>query len=117
MRRRRRRRGDGRGWSPREQAAAPIANGPISEVSVPWNAYLGKWLMLYLDEERGAVVLWTAKSLTGSWSPAQIVARGTDYPGLYGTYLHPWSTGSDLYFTMSQWDPYNVFLMRTKLTR
>jgi hypothetical protein len=30
--------------------------------------------------------------------------------------MHPWSQGPDLYFTMAQWDPYNVFLMHTKLT-
>jgi hypothetical protein len=107
---------DGRGWSARESAAVPIAIGPVSEVSVQWNAYLGKWLMMYLDEQRASVVLRSATSLTGPWSGEKIVAKGTDFPGLYGTYMHPWSSGPDLYFTMSQWDPYNVFLMRTKLS-
>ena len=107
---------DGRTWSTRETSAVPIAVGPISEVSVQWNAYLGKWLMMYLDEQRASVVLRSAASLTGPWSGEQVVARGTEYPGLYGTFMHPWSSGPDLYFTMSQWDPYNVFLMHTKLT-
>ncbi len=107
---------DGRVWSPVERSAVPIAVGPVSEVSVQWNAHLGKWLMMYLDEQRASVVLRTSASLTGPWSGEQVVVRGTDFPGLYGTYMHPWSTGSDLYFTMSQWDPYNVYLMHTKLT-
>jgi hypothetical protein len=107
---------DGRTWSPKESAAVPIAIGPISEVSVQWNAHVGKWLMMYLDEHRAAVVLRSSESLTGPWSGEQVVVRGKDFPGLYGTYMHPWSTGDDLYFTMSQWDPYNVFLMHTKLT-
>ena len=107
---------DGKSWSTRESTAAPIAIGPISEVSVQWNAYLGKWLMMYLDEQRASVVFRSAGSLTGPWSGEQVVAKGSDYPGLYGTYMHPWSSGPDLYFTMSQWDPYNVFLMHTKLT-
>ncbi|MEV5961543.1 DUF4185 domain-containing protein [Kribbella sp. NPDC051952] len=107
---------DGRTWSPQERAAVPVAAGPISEVSVQWNAYLGKYLMMYLDESRASVVLRSSKSLTGPWSGEQIVARGTDFPGLYGTFMHPWSSGPDLYFTMAQWDPYNVFLMHTKLT-
>ena len=107
---------DGRTWSPQESAAAPITVGPISEVSVQYNAYLGKWLMMYLDESRASVVLRSAKSLTGPWSGEQVVVKGKDYPGLYGTFMHPWSSGPDLYFTMSQWDPYNVFLMHTKLT-
>jgi hypothetical protein len=107
---------DGKSWSSRETAAVPIAIGPISEVSVQWNAYLGRWLMMYLDEQRASVVLRSATALTGPWSGEQVVARGTDFPGLYGTFMHPWSSGPDLYFTMSQWDPYNVFLMHTKLT-
>jgi hypothetical protein len=107
---------DGRTWSTQERAAVPIAVGPISEVSVQYNAYLGKWLMMYLDEQRASVVLRSASSLTGPWSGEQVVVRGTDFPGLYGTFMHPWSSGPDLYFTMSQWDPYNVFLMHTKLT-
>ncbi|GAA1603190.1 hypothetical protein GCM10009789_66500 [Kribbella sancticallisti] len=107
---------DGKTWSGRVSAAVPIAIGPISEVSMQWNAHLGEWLIMYLDEQRAAVVLRSAASLTGPWSGEQVVVRGTDFPGLYGTYLHPWSSGSDLYFTMSQWDPYNVFLMHTKLT-
>jgi hypothetical protein len=94
----------------------PIAVGPISEVSVQWNAHLGRWLMMYLDEQRASVVLRSAASLTGPWGGEQVVVRGTDFPGLYGTFMHPWSSGPDLYFTMSQWDPYNVFLMHTKLT-
>ncbi|NIK55110.1 DUF4185 domain-containing protein [Kribbella shirazensis] len=107
---------DGRTWSPHETSAVPIAVGPIGEVSVQWNAYTGKWLMLYLDEHRAAIVLRSAESLTGPWSGEQVVVKGTEYPGLYGSFIHPWSSGPDLYFTMSQWDPYNVFLMRTKLT-
>ncbi|MGW1340946.1 DUF4185 domain-containing protein [Kribbella sp. NPDC002412] len=107
---------DGRTWSPKESAAVPIAIGPVSEVSVQWNAHVGKWLMMYLDETRASVVLRSSTSLTGPWSGEQVIVKGKDFPGLYGTYLHPWSSGDDLYFTMSQWDPYNVFLMRTKLT-
>jgi hypothetical protein len=107
---------DGRTWSPQESAAVPIAVGPVGEVSVQWNAYTGKWLMMYLDEHRASIVLRSAKDLTGPWSGEQVVVKGTEYPGLYGSFMHPWSQGPDLYFTMAQWDPYNVFLMHTKLT-
>ena len=75
----------------------PIAIDPISEVSVQWNAYLGRWLMKYLDEQRASVVLRSATALTGPWSGEQVVARGTDFPGLYGTFMHPWSSGPDLF--------------------
>ena len=29
--------------------------------------------------------------------------------------MHPWSTGKDLYFTMSAWNSYNVYLMHASL--
>src|SRR5690606_13344402 len=39
------------------------------------------------------------------------------YPGNYGSYIHPWSNnGTDLYFIMSQWGPYNSFLMKSTLS-
>ena len=42
--------------------------------------------------------------------------RTSDYPKAYGGFIHPWSDGDDLYFTMSEWDSYNVYLMRAQLT-
>ena len=41
---------------------------------------------------------------------------GRQYPGLYGGHLHPCSVDGDLSFTMSQWGPYNVRLMQTRLS-
>ena len=37
------------------------------------------------------------------------------YPTLYGGFLHPDSRGSDIYFTMTQYDRYNVSLMHASL--
>ena len=43
-------------------------------------------------------------------------ANGREYAQLYGSYIHPLSvTGDNLYFTMSMWMPYNVFLMKAEL--
>lgn len=35
--------------------------------------------------------------------------------GIYAPYIHPWSSGRDLYFTLSLWSTYSVMLMRTTL--
>lgn len=44
------------------------------------------------------------------------LANGREYAQLYGSYIHPLSvTGDNLYFTMSMWMPYNVFLMKAEL--
>jgi len=84
------------------------------EMSVQYNPYLKKCVMLY-----GAVsnvVMRTADKPEGPWSKAATVVTSAAVPGgIYAPYIHPWSTGSDLYFTLSLWSNYSVMLMRTKL--
>ncbi|GAA1393921.1 hypothetical protein GCM10009662_03170 [Catellatospora coxensis] len=94
-------------------AATPIVGAPAAELSVRYDAYSGRWLMMYLSGED--IILRTATSPTGPWSGAQTVAGSADYPGLYGGYIHPWSSGGNIYFAMSQWDPYNVYLMKIRI--
>jgi hypothetical protein len=97
-------------------AAAPVLPGPVAELSLLYSVHFGRWIALHLDESRAAIVLRTAKDLTGPWTDGQVVAAGADYPGLYGGFLHPESAnGSTIYYAMSQWSPYNVYLMRTTL--
>jgi Domain of unknown function (DUF4185) len=97
------------------QAAAVVA-GPVSELSVQYNAYAGAWLMTYLDPNANAIVLRQSASPTGPWSGEQVLASAVDHPQLYGGFMHPWSSGPDLYFTLSEWGPYNVYLMHATLT-
>lgn len=114
---------NGAAWVPDESAAVPVVAAPSGEMSVLYNAYLGRWLMMYLDEYRAAIVMREARSLTGPWSGQRVVVRGGaggEYPGLYAPFMHPWSAQSgepDLYFVMSHWGPYNVYLMRTRLNQ
>jgi hypothetical protein len=97
-------------------AAVPVLPGPVGELSIMYSEYLGRWLAMHLDEYRAAIVLHDAAELTGPWSPGEVVVSGADYPALYGGFLHPWAnTGPSVYFTLSQWGPYNVTLMRTDL--
>ncbi|MEU8634105.1 DUF4185 domain-containing protein [Amycolatopsis sp. NPDC048633] len=95
--------------------AIPVMAGQVGELSVQYNTFLGAWVALHLDESRSAIVLRTAPGPTGPWSGGTVVARGADHPGLYGSYLHP-SSESELYFAMSEWDPYHVKLLRFPLT-
>ncbi|NRQ32760.1 DUF4185 domain-containing protein [Nonomuraea sp. NN258] len=93
--------------------AVPVVAAPVSELSVQFNAYTGKWLMTYL---RGSdVVLRSAPAPTGPWSAPSVVASSADFPGLYGGFMHPWSPGPDLYLALSEWTPYNVYLIRIRL--
>src|SRR5690606_30288639 len=104
----------GSSWSSTESAATAIIAAPVAELSVQKNAYTGKWLLTYMQ---GAdIVLRSATAPTSTWSFAQVIASDADYPGLYGGFMHPWSSGSELYFALSQWDPYNVYLLKVGLT-
>lgn len=106
----------GDGWGRDEFAAAPVLPGPVGELSVEYSVHFGCWLALHLDEHRAAIVLRTADRLEGPWSDGQVVVSGQDRPALYGGYLHPWALdGDEIYYLISQWGPYNVFLMRTRL--
>lgn len=109
---------DGIGWHGQEAAAVPVASGPAGEVSVAYNSYYNRWLMVSLDADRYALVLRDAAELTGPWSAPTILATAADYPGLYGGYIDPvHNKGKDLYFTLSQWQPYNVFWMHAVLEK
>jgi hypothetical protein len=107
---------DGDAWVADPAAATQIVPPPVGEFSVAWNTVYQQWMMLYLNLQRRAVVLRTAPELTGPWSDEQVVLTARDYPGLYAPYIVPVSNiGDDVYFTLSLWEPYNVFLVRMRL--
>ncbi|WP_026422754.1 DUF4185 domain-containing protein [Actinokineospora inagensis] len=109
---------NGAGWYPREELrATPVLLGNVAELSVIYSVHFGQWLAVHLDEALAALVLRRADELTGPWSEPEVLATGRDYPGLYGGFLHPASAhGPVIHFTMSQWSPYNVYLMRADLS-
>ncbi|MDQ4130904.1 MAG: DUF4185 domain-containing protein [Actinomycetota bacterium] len=99
-----------------EQAATHIVPPPVGELSVQWSQYHGQWLMTYLNEVRDAIVLRSALFLTGPWDHERVLTLAADRQ-LYAPYLLPDQQGPDIYFTISRYDVYNVFLMRTRLPR
>ncbi|MEV0294241.1 DUF4185 domain-containing protein [Nocardia sp. NPDC050710] len=103
-------------WAPAaENQATPLFFGIASEVSVRYDAAARQWQMMYLDSAQGAIVLRESATPQGIWTDAVPLVYTADYPKAYGGFIHPWSTGDDLYFTMSAWDSYNVYLMRAQL--
>lgn len=107
---------DGAGWTRQADAAALAVPAPVGELSVVWSDRHKLWLMMYLNPGRRAAVLRTAPELVGPWGEEHVVVTADEYPGLYAPYIVPASgADDDVYFTMSMWKPYNVFLMRMKL--
>lgn len=101
--------------------------GNVSEMSVQYNEYLGKYVVLYGDGNNN-IRLRTADTPEGPWSAPVTVATAKQYPGLYAPMIHPWSGTGDLknendepdlnnlYWNMSLWGDYNVVLMQTDLS-
>lgn len=104
---------DGADWGTDDTAAAEIVPPGVSEMSVQYNDYLGKWMMMYMEDapegEPLEIVFRLADNPEGPWSDATAVATSHDLPGFYSPYLHPWNEGSEVHFTLSLWGPYNVF--------
>lgn len=96
-------------------SASPIVDAPAGELSVRFDAARNIWQMSYLDTSKAALVVRESDSPQGVWSEGAPTVTVLDHPELYGGFIHPWSTGSDLYFTISTWSDYNVYLMRATL--
>ncbi|RMI34420.1 DUF4185 domain-containing protein [Nocardia stercoris] len=100
-------------WAPTaENSASPILPGIAGELSVRYDESSGHWQMVYLDPAAHSIVLRIADEPQGNWSDEVPLVDTNDYPKSYGGFIHPWSTGNDIYFTISAWDTYNVYFMR-----
>ncbi|MBD0323031.1 MAG: DUF4185 domain-containing protein [Aldersonia sp.] len=104
-------------WTPVGGAAAatPIVQGPAGELSVRYDDERGLWQMSYLDTGKAAITLREARTPQGAWSDGAPTTTVADYPFLYGGFIHPWSKGNELYYNISTWSDYNVYLMRAEL--
>lgn len=108
--------------------------GNVSEMSVQYNEYLGKYVVLYTDGGNN-VVMRVSDSPQGEWSDTTTLVNNnlTSNTGMYAPMVHPMS-GTDyfntvdangnvvqdnsqyLYYNLSYWGDYNVRLMRTDLS-
>jgi len=109
---------DDHGWALAEPGAAVVVvKAPVGELSVQWNSYYRKWLMMYLVDPTGQIVVRTADEMTGPWSSPQVVVTSAEYPQLYAPYITPeWDSGPGIYFNMSVYGRYQVLLMHTAFT-
>lgn len=82
-------------------ACVPILQGRFGEPSL---RKLGNvWAMSYLNVSRGAIVTRVADHPTGPWSSEKIQIANTGYDALYGGFIHPASTSSNLTMMVSSW--------------
>lgn len=115
----------GAGWSGEHSDARPVLGAPtinstVSELSVTYSEHLDRFIALYNNRQNN-IVMAQAENPWGPWSGEDILVSYSQVPTLYGAFVHPWSPavetdGADLYYTMSTWEAYNVFLMHTDLS-
>lgn len=106
-------------WAADPAEAALVLDDTVGELSVVWNDHLDRWIMTYLAEGRG-VVLREGLSPWGPWGEPIELVGATEVPGPYAPYMLPRYTqdgGRTIYFTLSIWDPYNVFWYRADLVK
>lgn len=108
----------GTGWSEERNDAAEVIKPPVGEGSLLWNPGLERWMYSYLNEDTHALELRLAPNPWGPWSEAHTLATAADYPALYGAYMTPSflaDDGKTFYFVMSQFGPYNTYIMKASL--
>ena len=109
---------DGESWSADRADAAEIIRPGAGEGSLAWNAGLGKWMYTTLNELSAQIELRLADELTGPWSDPIALATIADNPQAYGAFMTPsWISedGRTFYFVMSQFGPYNTYVVRATL--
>jgi hypothetical protein len=98
-----------------ELSASPIMSGGAGELSVRYDTAADRWEMTYLDAPHNVIVIRRSATPQGIWSAPATLLNTADYPSGYGGFMHPWSTAHDLYFTLSEWRHYNVYLMHASI--
>lgn len=106
---------DGSAWVSDVSAADTVLPSPASEMSVMWNDHLGKYTSMY-SQGYNSVVMRTADRPEGPWEDKKVLVDYSMLPGVYGSFMHPWAQGEDLYYLVTTWNSYNVFLVRTSLS-
>jgi len=109
--------GAANGWIQGEEYRATIIiYDKAGELSFIYNEKHQKWMIAYFNADRYNITMRTAEEITGPWSEPYELAAGKEYAQLYGSYFHPLSVkGDHLYFLMSMWLPYNVFMMKVEI--
>lgn len=91
------------GWN---RPCTPILSGRFGEPSVR-RLSDGTWAMSYLNCATGCIVTRTAAGPDQVWTDEKVQVFPWEEPGLYGGFIHPWSTRESLHLMVSKWTHVN----------
>jgi hypothetical protein len=106
-------------WVADESRAPLIVPPTVGEMSVMYNQASKSWMMMYSPYQAWPA-LREAPAPWGPWSEPLTIAIPTvpGASGAYAPYMNPLyveNGGETVYFTLSFWEPYDVYLMKTML--
>ena len=93
-----------------------IIEPTVSEMSVVYNEYLGKYMTVFYRS--GKLIMMVADTPYSKFSNYAVLLDQTDYSGIYGGFLHPEflaDGGQSFYMTVSCWEVYNVYWVKVVL--
>lgn len=113
-------------WSKNESDAAPLFEYPrLGELSAAWIDKISRWVILYNTDAPNGVCMRTAEKPWGPYSQPQVIFDSNliyenRWAGAYGPYIIPRFTSGDdkkctIYYTLSAWQPYQAFLVRSEI--
>lgn len=99
--------------------ATTILSAPVGESCFMYSEYLEEWIVVYL--RYSDIILRSAKNIEGPYSRPVTIAAASDFPALYGGFMHPQYVSEDgkkIAWVMSLWTPiYNSMVMEMELER
>lgn len=104
-------------WSQDMAQAATVLDRSVGELSVMYHEQTERWLLTTMVDN-GDAVLFEGLTPWGPWSEPHVLTTQAETPGLYAPYMNPRYVSEDgrtIYFTLSIWDPYNVFWYSAQL--
>lgn len=103
-----------------ESVATPVIPAPVGEASLMYHKKYKRWIITYnydaaydpaVKKKWHAIMYRDTDDIT-RWGEKKVLLDQDRYEGLYCAYMHPLKNDGDkIYFLMSLWKPYNVFLM------
>jgi hypothetical protein len=106
-------------WSPSEDEAVTIIDKPVGEMSVQFNEFINRWIILHTVQQAsgGNIVMKESKYPWGPWSYPHTLVSLVD---AYGPFMHSKyfeNKGETIYLTLSSWGEYNVYLYKATLLK